>query len=250
MLFRLRSFVANPKGTYYFGVRPKKTSLIKRTIKYDHKIHLEFLDKQYKASFVNLLKFIKKTDHILDVGCYTGGLLFLLKNKGFRKIEGLDSSDYASKIGEKNYGIKINVGSIFDNLNLGKLDFIILTHVLEHVEHPVEALEEIRRVLNVDGTVFVSVPNRLDIFGRLRAFLKGRIYESCTDPTHRRFYTLTGLVRDCIASRLRVSKAFGKSFIPLFLPKIISNQKFYRFLGSLPVLRHFTTGNMVIAQNV
>lgn len=148
----------------YYRKMSKKTSLIKRNIKFDKKIHLSFLDKQYKISLNNILKYVKKTDRILDIGCYTGGLLYLLKNKGFKKIEGLDNSEYAAKIGYENHGVKINVGSVFDNLALGKFDFIILTHVLEHIKNLDLFVRRLYGLLKEGGLVYIESPDAHNFF--------------------------------------------------------------------------------------
>jgi SAM-dependent methyltransferase len=148
----------------YYRAMSKKTSLIKRNIKIDKKIHLNFLDKQYKVSLKNILKYVKKTDRVLDVGCYTGGLLYLLKNKDFKNIEGLDTSEYAAIIGKKNFGVKISVGSVFDDLKIGKFDFIILTHVIEHIRNLDTFIRRLYSLLNEGGHVYVEMPDAHNFF--------------------------------------------------------------------------------------
>ena len=49
-------------------------------------------------------------------------------------------------------------------------DFVLASHILEHVANPLGALEEFRRVLKPGGTILVLVPNRVYTFDHRRPF--------------------------------------------------------------------------------
>jgi SAM-dependent methyltransferase len=49
-------------------------------------------------------------------------------------------------------------------------DFVLASHVLEHVANPLRALQEWKRVLNPGGTVLVVVPDKRGTFDHRRAF--------------------------------------------------------------------------------
>ena len=49
-------------------------------------------------------------------------------------------------------------------------DFLLASHILEHVANPLRALEEFRRVLKPRGSVLVLVPNRIHTFDHRRPF--------------------------------------------------------------------------------
>jgi predicted SAM-dependent methyltransferase len=48
------------------------------------------------------------------------------------------------------------------------LDFVIMTHVIEHLANPVKAIEESFRVLAIGGRLLIGVPDRDFTFDRLR----------------------------------------------------------------------------------
>jgi SAM-dependent methyltransferase len=48
-------------------------------------------------------------------------------------------------------------------------DFVLASHVLEHVANPLQALQEWKRVLNPEGTVLVVVPDKRETFDNRRA---------------------------------------------------------------------------------
>ena len=50
-----------------------------------------------------------------------------------------------------------------------KYDFVIASHVVEHLANPLGALLEWRRVLKPEGTILLIVPHRAGIFDRRRA---------------------------------------------------------------------------------
>ncbi len=47
-------------------------------------------------------------------------------------------------------------------------DFLLASHILEHVANPLRALEEFRRVLKPNGSIVVLVPNRVHTFDHRR----------------------------------------------------------------------------------
>jgi SAM-dependent methyltransferase len=57
----------------------------------------------------------------------------------------------------------------------GEFDLVYCSHILEHLEHLIEALAEVERILRPGGVVHVRVPH----------FSNGIGYN---DPTHRRFF--------------------------------------------------------------
>jgi SAM-dependent methyltransferase len=150
----------------YYTQMNKKTHLLKKRLSSNKKTkemlaEEEFLFRMHDCSIKNIKQHIKKKTSILDVGCHTASLLSLLKKKGYRNIEGLDMSKYASSIAKQRHGIKVTVGSIFDDLDLGDFDLLILTHVLEHVIDLPRFVKQLAKYLNEDGLLYVEVPDAL-----------------------------------------------------------------------------------------
>jgi len=103
---------------------------------------------------------------ILDVGCGSGDLLFVLnKTFSFSSISGLDFSKEAIKIAQSRVsGGRFFVHDIYDSV-LEKFDFILCVEVLEHLENPKKALENILSMMEGEAICFLSVPNgRIDTY--------------------------------------------------------------------------------------
>ena len=152
---------------HYYRDMDKKTYLLKRNLSKETKgqqIEESYLSKQYSHSLKNIIKFSDKKARILDIGCYTGGLLSMLKTNDFRNIMGLDPSPFAVKMAAKKNKVKVVLGSIFDNLNIGKFDLIILTHVLEHISDLKLFIFKVSGLLNENGQIYIEVPDANKFF--------------------------------------------------------------------------------------
>jgi 2-polyprenyl-3-methyl-5-hydroxy-6-metoxy-1,4-benzoquinol methylase len=96
---------------------------------------------------------------LLDVGCGSGTLLGLLKQRGFRPI-GVDFSAEAAQTAESENGVRVVVGSLAQAAFPDRsFDIVTLFHVMEHVANPREVLSEVSRILKPDGVVVLQVPN-------------------------------------------------------------------------------------------
>jgi 2-polyprenyl-3-methyl-5-hydroxy-6-metoxy-1,4-benzoquinol methylase len=105
---------------------------------------------------------LRLTDkNILDIGCYDGTFLSLLKNQG-NKLFGLDASDWAIAEARKK-GLKIHQYFFNDQAHLpfddNSIDIIIAGEIIEHIYDTDFFLEEIRRVLKSNGKLLISTPN-------------------------------------------------------------------------------------------
>ncbi len=106
---------------------------------------------------------------VLDVGCGSGTLLGLLKQRGFR-VTGLDFSAEAAAIAKAENGVDVAVGSLEEaHFPAESFDVVTLFHVMEHVTTPRQVLAEVSRVLKPNGVAILQVPNieswQFKIFG-------------------------------------------------------------------------------------
>jgi 2-polyprenyl-3-methyl-5-hydroxy-6-metoxy-1,4-benzoquinol methylase len=96
---------------------------------------------------------------LLDVGCGSGTLLGLLKERGFRPL-GVDFSREAARVAETENGVRVIVGSLEQASFCDEsFDVVTLFHVLEHVTNPRRVLVEVSRILKPNGVVILQVPN-------------------------------------------------------------------------------------------
>ena len=124
----------------------------------------------------NMLLIMDKLDfhrkNILDIGCYDGTLLSLIKNRD-NNFYGLEASDYGV---EKCLKRGINTRQFFfdgsEKLPYGDnfFDAIIVGEIIEHIFDTDFFLEEIKRILKPGGKMLLSTPNVASLGRRILLF--------------------------------------------------------------------------------
>jgi len=112
-------------------------------------------------------------DNVLDAGCGEGFILAELKRHNIGKhLEGIDFSNEALSIGEKYFPyLNLKHGDIYSlPYHDNSFDLVICTEVLEHLERPNEAINEIKRISK--KYCLFSVPNE-PLF-RISNFTRGK----------------------------------------------------------------------------
>ena len=98
---------------------------------------------------------------LLEIGCGTGRFLATISGLEGLSAAGIDLSqssvDAALALGHEAYCAELSgLGAVFGDER--KFDAIVLSHVLEHAEQPLEAIAAIQPFLKPGGRIFVSVP--------------------------------------------------------------------------------------------
>lgn len=162
------------------------------------------IDNFYK----NLFEMAKplKCEKILDVGCGEGFTLKKLQERNIGKDnEGIDYSKDAIKIGKNIYPeLKLFEGNVYDLAYKDKVfDLSICTEVLEHLEDPAKAVEEIKRVTK--KYIIFSVPN--EPFFIMANFLRGKYLRSFGNhPEHINHWTFIGFEKFLKSHGLKIVK--------------------------------------------
>ncbi|WP_028235373.1 class I SAM-dependent methyltransferase [Pseudobutyrivibrio sp. MD2005] len=106
-----------------------------------------------KVSYRRFKPYVKSSETLVEFGCAGGYLLEEFANEN--KV-GIEINDFAREYCRKN-GIKTvkHTKELSDNY----ADVIISTHVLEHVERPLDELRQLFRVLKKGGKIVFYVPN-------------------------------------------------------------------------------------------
>jgi len=129
---------------------------------------------------------------VLDVGCGEGFTLKKLNEKKIGKtITGIDNSLSAIELGKKLYPeLNLARGDVYKlDFSDNEFDLVICTEVLEHLEFPEKAVEEIKRVSK--KYIVFSVPN--EPFFILANFLRGKYLKSFGNhPEHINHWTFFG----------------------------------------------------------
>jgi len=96
---------------------------------------------------------------VLDIGCSTGLLVKLLRDRGL-SAEGLELSPGTAAWGSAHYGITIHNKTLEEcNFAPGSFDAVTLTDVLEHTLHPRDYLARVGEILSPHGLVLVTFPD-------------------------------------------------------------------------------------------
>jgi len=162
-----------------------------------------------------LLKVLPENKHtkILDIGCGYGMTMMAIKKLGFHDIKGIDLSDEALEFC-KSKGLIVTKTDIlnFCKANNDKFDFIIMSHVLEHIEKKeiINLLSCIRtNLLSPGGFICIMVPN---------AQSNTDAYWAYEDFTHHTLFTTGSLIF--------VLKSAGFESIKFLDPKGVEDSNF------------------------
>lgn len=122
---------------------------------------------RFRAISDTIIPFLPGSNaRLLDIGCATGRLLALFKEKGHGNVVGLDPSPLCAQGADKLYGVRVLTGAISEIAQVmvaePPFDCIILSGVLEHIRDLEQALLQISDLLVKDGLLFIEVPDATD----------------------------------------------------------------------------------------
>jgi SAM-dependent methyltransferase len=162
-------------------------------------------DRNLEGFEMTFLRFIpkEKSARILDIGCGCGQLLYMLREKGYKNIKGVDIGDAQVALTRK-LGIDAEkIDDLEKDLQrTGEWDVIILSQVVEHFtkEKIFVYLTAVKNALAVGGTVIISTPNMA---------LASGLFQRYIDFTHE-----TGFTERSLHEVLRVSGFDGIAIYP------------------------------------
>lgn len=138
----------------------------RQEIKYKEK-PLEYLankESSYWSIFYSLTNILHTnlSAHILEVGSGLGYFTYSLQKFGFVNTRGLDISSEAVNTAKTTFGNYYVCDDIYQyaERNKNKYDVIILTEVIEHIEEPISFLKTLSSLLNSNGTILMTTPNK------------------------------------------------------------------------------------------
>lgn len=128
----------------------KETSLLKKSSPY------------YSQVNMNIIRCINGVDNIiLDIGCAYGliGKALKASNKA-RIVVGVEINPDAAAIARENLDevLCINIEENMFNYD-SYFDYIILSHVLEHMRDPLKVLTKLKKDLKDSGKIIIALPN-------------------------------------------------------------------------------------------
>lgn len=166
----------------------------------DHGVYEEYfsfrnVDSDFYSNYVfpEYLKQVLPNDRnaaILDIGCGFGHILKACQTEGYKNLTGVDvSAEALNYCSGQGYDVeKIDSVAIYCRNSCRKFDFIVMSHVIEHIEKHeiIETLLSIRlQLLNEGGRIMIMTPNAQSNTG---------CYWAYEDFTHSTIFTAGSLL--------------------------------------------------------
>lgn len=219
------------------------------------------------------LKNLSSANRVIDIGCGDGEFLSIFKGLGCEVF----GTEYDPRIEElcRKRGITMLSGGVMPSLsgclNAQKFDLVIFTEVIEHINNPLEVVNNISLLLKKDGFIYITTPN----FASLEHKLLGAKWGMIVYPEHISYYspkTLDLALRKCgyervslrtenislfriiqFFNRRNVSKLSAENLNPEKVSEVaqyaVQNSAFLKFVKKVinAILNFTGTGSSLIA---
>lgn len=118
------------------------------------------MKKKYRKNQTYLLKWFKPlgvrpSSKILDIGCGNGKLICDLFNTGFQNVQGVDK--FISRDLDYGHGVKVFQKDLSE-LKKENYDLLMMHHVFEHMDEPLEELKKSNALLKKNGHLIIRIP--------------------------------------------------------------------------------------------
>jgi 2-polyprenyl-3-methyl-5-hydroxy-6-metoxy-1,4-benzoquinol methylase len=186
---------------------------------------------------------------LLELGSHTGSFTeFLLPF--FEDITCLEASEDAIKEAHSKLGERVAfIHGTLESVSLPRrYDNIVLTHVLEHLDDPVQVLRRVNSEwLGNGGRLFLVVPNANAPSRQIAVHMglishNSAVTEGEAEHGHRRTYALDTLERDAVAAGLSVVHRAGIFF------KALANFQWDRLLNTDIISEEYLEGCYKLGQ--
>lgn len=184
---------------------------------------------------------------VLDIASGSGYGSEMIAHAGAKKVIGIDIDEQAVAEAQKRYGsnqIEFKVGKTVDGVEKldipdNSIEVIACFETIEHIKDYKGLLQELARVLTVEGVAFISTPNR-DVFGQknpfhIKEFTKKEFLEEL--QPHFSFVTIleqkNGLASVISGSGEQKILVQDQSSQPLYFIAVCSQQEITEMLGSV-----------------
>lgn len=159
---------------------------------------------------------------ILEVGCGTGGNLEMLAKFGEVSALEMDATarEIATEKTNNSYDIRAGYCPSDMSFNDEQFDLICIFDVLEHIEEDIETLTYLKKLLNKNGRILITVPAYQWLYGPHDEFLH-----------HKRRYSAKELLKKCATAGFQASRIshfntflFPLAFIVRLKDKLLDKQ--------------------------
>lgn len=162
---------------------------------------------------------------VLEAGCGMGYLTYALTRAGYRRVLGVDVAVPAIEAARARFACDYAVADIatFASETSERFDVIVMTEVLEHLEHPVAFVADAKKLLKPGGYLICTTPSR-DFGGHPQ-----QVWASDLPPVHLWWFTergLTALSRQLAMSiRFVDFSAWNRGHFPAFEKALSRSRK-------------------------
>ena len=157
--------------------------------------------KDSKDSLAKIGRRIPERSIVLDVGCGVGVLRCWVTKAKQCVVDGIELNPRSAAIARDCYRdvweIDVESNRLNDTLKSRRYHAIVCADILGHLRAPGELLRHLEQHLDLDGRLYISVPNIAHI-GVILEILSGEFLyrdEGLLDRTHLRFFTRKSILR-------------------------------------------------------
>ena len=187
----------------------------------------------YKSRLLKKFVGFRKSNCLLDVGCFKGFFLYSASQKGWRAF-GTEVSESATRFARAQLGQRVEMGDLLDMPGLEQFSFDVVTFfdVIEHLSQPYLYLKKAHDFLRQDGLLYMETPN----FNALPRFVLGKKW-TIFHSLHRYYFTPNTIKRMFHKAGFKKIRVRTVGFLPFSIreneptfSKAKSKLKFLRFL--------------------
>ncbi len=107
---------------------------------------------------LSMLSKFQQKGELLDIGCASGQFLHYMSEHGWNTT-GIEPDEKTRERAITEFGLQIFPEEKLNTLNRSSFDVITMWHVLEHVSDLNGRMEQLKTLLEPQGTLFIAVPN-------------------------------------------------------------------------------------------
>jgi SAM-dependent methyltransferase len=204
---------------------------------------MQFIENKvyHNSGNEDVLRLIKEDGlTVLDIGCGAGSIAKRLSEKG-KSVDGIsvshDELELAKPFLRNAYLFNLENG-LPPEIGIEVYDYIICSHILEHIAYPQKLLVNVQQALKKDGFLIVALPNVFHYKSRFELF-KGNFPKAKAgiwDYTHLRWYSYRSAV-ELLSEYFTIESAAVTGEVPFnsiakkILPKRASQSLFKILTG-------------------
>ena len=177
-----------------------------------HQNYTRNVEPNQEEALSKIVAKVPRRSVVLDIGCGSGMMGRYLSENNECIVDGVDIDPDAVAIAKPKYR-KVGVFNLEKDSLLGTFaaeayDCIVMADVIEHLVHPEQLFEDVKKLLKPDGILLFSIPNITHLSAGLELVLGKFAYQNSglLDATHVRFYSRSGFIETLERSGIYVEE--------------------------------------------